>query len=359
MNRAEHFPGHAARFHLEAFADIALSEGAEWLVEDVVPATGLTVIYGEAGCGKSFLASDMGLAVALGQPWAGKEVQSGTVVFIAAEGATGFRKRLVAYRQHYNIAGLAVPFHLIAAAPDLGHTPGDMAALVRAIEAEAERPIRAVIIDTLARTMHGADESSAADMGLFSDHCTKIGEQLGCAVLVLHHCGKDSSKGARGSSALRAAADCEILVDGSQERRTSTVTKAKDGEDGWMLPFKLNRVDIEAPGRDVSSCVLEILGEWAIEARKPPAKRKMTDRQKLAIEALSDIAVDGKPLPPEWQMPGSIVAVPVNDWREELYRRGILDRDAKNPRADFRDLKAALQSRKLVAERDGLAWRTV
>lgn len=313
--------------------------------------------YGEAGCGKSFFASDLGLAVALGQPWAGKDVQAGTVVYVSAEGATGFRKRLVAYRQHYGIGNVAVPFHVIADAPDLGHQPGDTSALIGSIEAQADRPIRAVIIDTLARTMHGADENSAADMGLFADHSAKLGRQLGCAVMALHHCGKDTGKGARGSSALRAAADCEILIDGSQERRAATVTKAKDGEDGWTLPFRLSRVEIEAPDREVSSCILEALGEWAIDTGKPAPKRKLSPKQELALAVLSDLAVDGQSLSPEWQMPTGIRAVPVSTFRDALESRGALDPKSSNPRARWQELKLGLLARKAIGERDGLVWK--
>lgn len=349
--------GERPRFDLVAFADITLGNQQEWLVADIVPAGGFTIIYGESGCGKSFLASDMGLAVALGQPWGGKDVQAGTVVYVTAEGATGFRKRLVAYRQHNNIAGVVVPFHVIAAAPDMGHKPGDPAALIAAIKRQAAGPIRAVMIDTLARTMQGADENSAADMGVFADNCATIGQRLGCAVLALHHCGKDSGKGARGSSALRAASDCEVLVEGSQERRTATVTKAKDGEEGWALPFRLNRVDIDTPERSTSSCILETLGDWGIDHDKPTTRRKLSNRQKLALDALGDLAVDGKPLPAEWQMPMGIRAVPIFTWRAEMEKRGVLDTASANPRADFKRLKDSLQARHLIGEQDALVWK--
>jgi len=56
--------------------------------------------------------------------------------------------------------------------------PGDVAELIGAIKDQAEAPIRAVIIDTLARTMHRADENSAAAMGLFADHCARIIQEI-------------------------------------------------------------------------------------------------------------------------------------------------------------------------------------
>ena len=45
--------------------------------------------------------------------------------------------------------------------------------------------------------------------------------------------------------------------------------------------------------------------------------------------------------------------------RDELYSRGVLDRDAKSPREDFRRVKNSLQARKLIGERNGVVWRAM
>ena len=49
-------------------------------------------------------------------------------------------------------------------------------------------------------------------------------------------------------------------------------------------------------------------------------------------------------------------AVKVATWREALFSRGVLDREAKNPREDFARIKRALLARHLAGERDGLVW---
>jgi hypothetical protein len=35
----------------------------------------------------------------------------------------------------------------------------------------------------------------------------------------------------------------------------------------------------------------------------------------------------------------------LNAWREELYRKGVLDRDAKSPREEFKRVRQQLQAR--------------
>lgn len=80
----------------------------------------------------------------------------------------------------------------------------------------------------------GADENKASDMGAFIAGCDAIKAATGATVLVVHHSGKDETKGARGSSSFRAALDAEFLV----KRETVgakalvlTCTKQKDAEE--------------------------------------------------------------------------------------------------------------------------------
>jgi hypothetical protein len=61
-------------------------------------------------------------------------------------------------------------------------------------------------------------------------------------------------------------------------------------------------------------------------------KRKLSDRQKLALNALTETALrTGAPPPPDWQLPGGIQIVNADEWREELMRRSVIDRGGANP----------------------------
>ena len=66
-----------------------------------------------------------------------------------------------------------------------------------------------VVIDTLARAMTG-NENAPEDMGRFVAACGRIREACEGHVLIVHHCGKDQARGARGHSSLRAATDVEL-----------------------------------------------------------------------------------------------------------------------------------------------------
>jgi RecA-family ATPase len=94
-----------------------------------------------------------------------------------------------------------------------------------------------VIIDTLARCMIGGDENSARDMGLFVEACSRV-QKTGAAVMVIHHTGKNSATGPRGSSALFGAADTIIELsndDGLIQLRCEKSKDAKPFEDRYIV----------------------------------------------------------------------------------------------------------------------------
>jgi hypothetical protein len=61
--------------------------------------------------------------------------------------------------------------------------------------------------------------------------------------------------------------------------------------------------------------------------------------------------------PADLGLPARTVVVQLNAWREELYRKGMLDREAKSPREEFRRVRQQLQARGLIGVRDDLAWK--
>jgi hypothetical protein len=108
---------------------------------------------------------------------------------------------------------------------------GDVEQLLELIAAKQNEigvPIVLVVVDTVARAMPGGSENDAQDMGRLVRGADRIKEQTGAAVLLIHHAGKDSTKGARGSSALRAAVDTEIEVTESDGVHIATITKQRD-----------------------------------------------------------------------------------------------------------------------------------
>ena len=124
-----------ARFHLTRFRDIAITKGVAYLVKDLLPTTGLVVVWGPPKCGKSFWMFDLSMHIALGQEYRGRRVQQGPVVYLALEGGKGFTHRVEAFRRHHSVTD--APFYLITDRTDLVNDHKQLIAESRLSQASA------------------------------------------------------------------------------------------------------------------------------------------------------------------------------------------------------------------------------
>lgn len=269
-----------------------------WLIKGVLPHAALAVLYGAPGSGKTFLALDLAVAIDQGVPWRGCRTNAGRVAYLVAEGAGGFRLRLRALEQHREMSlGLGV----IDAAPNF-LKPGHIKDLIK--ELREWGPPDVIVVDTVAQVMAGADENSSEDMGLLIAASRALWRAFRCLVLLIHHSGKDTSKGARGHSSLRGAADVELEVlrlDNS-DLRVLTVTKMKDGIDGAEYPFGLTVVPLgqDADGDPVTSCVVDHARRDPSPPGTKPDRRPLGSVEQMAWDVLQSAMLDqGEGLPVE------------------------------------------------------------
>jgi len=112
----------------------------------------------------------------------------------------------------------------------------------------------------------------------------RLRKETGAAVLLIHHCGKDASKGARGHSSLRGAVDTEIAIEGQAGRRTATVTKQRDLPSGQLFAFELEQQMLghDEDGDPVFSCIVKHLEEETQALRRRPKGKQ----QLLILNAL-------------------------------------------------------------------------
>jgi len=246
------------------FATLREVARQEQLVKGLLLAGTLFVIFGESNTGKTFLMLDLALAVARGIPWRGRQTQRGLVIYIAGESAASVRNRVAAYRAANPDVSGGLPFAIVPVAVDF-LDPEAITVLIntiRAAESEVGEKVALVVIDTFARAVARGDENSSQDVGAAIAAADRIRMETGAAVGFVHHAGKDPSKGARGSSALRAALDTEIFVEGLTGERTATVSKQRDLESGERFTFELVPVQIDVDPEDdspVRSCVVKHL----------------------------------------------------------------------------------------------------
>jgi hypothetical protein len=340
------------RFRLIPFDKLQPSPAPAYLIKGLIPRIGLTVVWGPPKCGKSFWMTDALLHAALGWPYRGRKVIQGPVVYCAFEGQDGYGKRAEAFRQrHLAESADPVPFYLVATSMSLVK---DHLELIKAIEMQLGdvKPV-AVALDTLNRSLTGS-ESDDKDMSAYIAAGEKIRETFDCAVPIVHHCGIDGSR-PRGHSSLTGAVVAQIAVKRDAASNVATTVEfMKDGPEGETTLSKLDPVEVgvDEDGDAISSCVVTPVEG---DASRPAPDRKLSDRNRLALRALANCT--GNPPPAGLNLPASIrVVVAEDEWREEIYRRGILKRNAKNPREEFKRIRQALQVRELIGVRDDIVW---
>lgn len=227
----------------------------KWLVKNLLARDSLALVYGQSSVGKTFAVIDIALAVARGTgEWFGRKAKSGGVFYIAGEGARGLVNRMKAYCQHHGVDPEEVQASFYAGALNLL----DENAAEIAKETVRQLKPSLVIIDTLATTMIGGDESSAKDMTSYLASAKMLRRASKACVLIVHHSGKDESRGARGSSSLRAAVDTEIAITQNGDVRIMRITKQRDGIAGVEVGYQLQAVDLgmDEDLESITSCVV-------------------------------------------------------------------------------------------------------
>jgi hypothetical protein len=276
------------RFPFVRAGEFVAAAPQRYWIKGMLPEAPLAVIYGESGSGKTFAVLDMVLAIARGIEWRGRRTRKGRVAYIAAEGSGGLRKRLKAYADFNGIDVADIHLVLLADAPNF-LLAADVVEVIRGIQAAGGADV--VVIDTLAQVTPGGNENGGEDMGKALAHCRQITRILGASVVLVHHAGKDASRGARGWSGLKAAADAELEVVRNGDDRALRLSKAKDDLDGASWGFRLNVVSIgeDEDGDPITSCVVE-----PGEVPAAPAGRKAAGGvQKVILRVLDDLTALG------------------------------------------------------------------
>ncbi len=216
-DEAVELPG---RFRIYAEAALGDYPAVEWFpgLEGYLPMRELVGLYGPGDSYKSFTALDWACWIAL----SGREV-----LYIAAEGVSGLRGRIAAWKAQHGVEEL--PCLHVQPLPVRMHDERDVAALVACVHAQMRAP-ELVVVDTLARNFVGGNENSAQDMGLFVEGAEQIRTAFRCTVAVVHHSTKDGSS-ERGGESLRNASFAMYSFE--RKSRTSVVVtceRMKDAE---------------------------------------------------------------------------------------------------------------------------------
>ena len=293
------------------------SAPARWLVKSWVPESGLSMIYGDSGTGKSFLAIDLACCIATGRDWHGHKVSGAgkSVVYLAGEGNFGLRGRVKAWHEANGRPDGLQRLLISNRAIDLDSGPQAAADVLRAIKAMVDEStgVAWILLDTLNAHM-GGDENSAKDARAILSAGSVVGRAYGCSVTFVHHTGLAASQRARGSSAFRAAMDYAVLLASDSGEINLSVTKAKDSEPPQPLAARLQRVTLtgwqDEDGEGVSGAVFEVIGH-------AEPKTKSTKPKPLSKHAKNLILLESA-----WRLGGCALGA---DGRAVVSRQAMID----------------------------------
>lgn len=315
------------------------------------------MIYGAPSSGKSFAALDMALSIAHGLPWHGHDTKKKSVLYLAAEGQAGVLKRIETWRQYHGMERID-NFSLLPM-PCLIDNPGQLGELLAMIRSLPAMP-GVIILDTVARSMLG-DENSTLDMGKLVNACGELHEATKATICLIHHTGKDETRGARGAIALTGATDTMFKVVRTTEEKQYLLIceRQKDDEPFKPMVFNLEVIDtghVNADGDPVTSLVPVYDPEAKVKEKKKEKRIVLRGNAKIAMDAYREaIKVHGED-PTEAikaQMGGLILPTDKvlhdDNWREWAYRKGM-------DRLPFWRAKKSLIDQSMIDTLDGYYW---
>jgi hypothetical protein len=197
----------------------------------------LAQLAATAGSYKTFLAIAMSCSIALGENFEGHRVPAAEkVVYVAAEGASGLRARILGWcelsghdptRLDDQLFVLPCPIQL-----------NDIVDVSEACELAHDVGAGLIVLDTRAKCTLGLEENSATEQGKAIAAAERIQAAAGCTVFAIHHAGRNGSN-PRGSTAWDGGVWTDLRMEGSDLVAKVKCEKHKDAPSGCEHQFRM------------------------------------------------------------------------------------------------------------------------
>jgi AAA domain-containing protein len=300
------------------FNEVQLSRDPSYLVQGLLPRTGISVLWGPPKSGKTFWLFDLMTHVASNREYRSRKVNGGSVVYCCFEGIEGYGGRIEAIKQHGPQSGrvpslylmptrleLAADYQKIIDAvkerlkPDLSDLQRlaakkqqlqpnlDWGQAINDATTQRRRECNpaAIVLDTLNRSFAGS-ESNDADMTAYIRAADALKNEFQCAVIIVHHSGHDAAR-PRGHSSLTAAVDAQLSAKrNADDQIIVEVEWMRDGPEGDRVFSRLKQVPVgtDKAGDPIRSCIV-------VPDDVPASGTVSSGKLKLALETF-DAAAD-------------------------------------------------------------------
>ena len=263
----------------------------DYLVHGLVERGSVVLLAGDSGTGKSFIATDLAIAVAQGRPWLGREVKRGRALYVNGENSLRLTvRRLRAMGMHSSDTALRCLVRPPLVLSDRDHRD--------ALRNEVERHRPDLLVLDSALSLAGIDVNDNPLVSEFLGWVRQLAEDYDLVAIVLHHEGKShvsagrstaaAARAALGAMSWRGQADLHLAVELSREPRERTTTPEGDAVDRWRVRLQTPKerefgdsdgvedVVVESVRRDRTLLSIEVRSEAAApRPKRPPTAQRI------------------------------------------------------------------------------------
>jgi hypothetical protein len=241
-------------------------------------------------------------STAVGRPWFDRQVQQSKVLYVIGEGGDAFIGRVKAWQKHNNVESFGGNLRILKRMPNLVDEKGEgLDALKREFDVQ-KFPPEVLALDTLNRTMPGADEDTRT-LSLFFDRLAMLQECLpGLTIAIPHH----TKKGAtvfRGGQVIAGNADGMIYIERpDMQKLQAEVTCDWFRNAANFDPFSFTCAMVPVltdAGVAQDFVVVDGIGQAEGKTRESKPTRKATEDAK--VEAFNIISARGELHYNEWK----------------------------------------------------------
>jgi hypothetical protein len=312
----------------------------DWLIKGIFAKGETSAWIGPPGSLKSSIMASAALSIASGTDWFGyRNKGKAAVAIFALERADLVRRRLQAQAERDGLPS-DLPIAVVPGILDLmdARNVPKVIDTLRNIEDDFGLPVGWTTFDTFAKAISagGGDENMAKDQGRVFSNLQRIKDHMRPHISLVGHTGKDESKGARGSNAIKGDVDLLVMLSGDTIR-TATVDKANDGPEGPLFSFT-SEVHEFGTDEDGEPVTVNIVSRETVEAKATgSAGPQLSRNQRTMFGILHEAGAGGLSL---------------HDWNERTRDAGI----GTSRKADLHDIRTALKGKGIVHEHGGM-WR--
>jgi putative DNA primase/helicase len=255
-------------FDIVTLSDIDNIKASHWLIDDIIQLNSMSIIYGQPGCGKTFMVLDMCLHMAHNDNWKGHKINNkGIIIYCIGEGIHGICNRIKTWH-HYNNKSNDAPFILIPIETISFSDKENIDKMIKTLDSIIDKyklPISMIVVDTLSKASVGYDENSSKDMGEFLYQFDILKKYFELSILFIHHSNKNY-RGIRGSSYLMGTADTVISITNNNNNLKCMIEKQKDGYKGeFLLKMCKYGSSLVIKNKDIKmikdDCIFEIISK--------------------------------------------------------------------------------------------------